>query len=1747
MVFNVGGTPVATYTGTSIAFNVAPSLPSLTLAGTLNNSTSSLTTVVASQSVLSITSGGVLSLTGASPALNAPGTWNLQVGGVSVLTVSSSALTHATGVGLAVSGNVGISGAASATKFQVFDALSNPVLTVNTSTDLVTVNALTVSTFTAGHVLSDSSGNLSVANTSFVFNNTTLTGTTSVTGIMGLTGAANISKLYVLDASSDTILNVDTVADLVTVSALNISSFTTAGAVVTDGSGNLIVSTEITGLTLFGTNTVIGTIGFSGANSSTKLQILDASSVPVLTVSTVSDVVIVSALTITGFGAGPVISNGSGNLSVSSTLSALTLTNANTVTGTLGISGGTSATKLQVLDGSSNPVLTVNTSTDTVTASALTVSGFTVAGSVVSNASGVLAVSSTLTGITLAGTTGLSGVTTATSRIALTGTGSTIKLQVLDASSLAVLTVNTTTDLVTVSALNVSSLTTAGPVVCDGSGNILVSNQISGVTLVGVNTVTGSIIFSGANSTTKLQIFDAGSNPIFTVNTSTDIVTANALTVTSFSTAGPVVSNSSGVLTVSSTLTGITLAGVTSISGAATATSTVSVSGSDSATKLQVLDVSSAVVLGVNTITDIVTVKALNVSSFITAGPVVTDGSGNILVSNQISGVTLVGTNTVTGVINFMGADSETKLNIVDASSNPVFTVDTVDDIVYASALNISSFTTAGAVVTDGSGNLLVSNEITGITLFGVNTVIGTINFSGVNSATKLSIVDASSNPVLMVNTLTDIVYANALNVMSFTSAGHVVSDSSGNLSVISNNFMFSNTTLSGTTSVTGTLGVSGTASAIKLQVLDASSLAVLTVNTATDTVTASALTVSGFTVAGPVVSSSSGVLTVSSTLTGITLAGATVASGTLTASGTASTTKLLVQDAGSNAIFTVNTSTPVVTVAGTSATMFVVKNSSTVFAVNTSSNAVTTKANTLDDGSGNMLLGGTLNVTNSSVTALIVQSGSAVALTVNAATSAVTTKLNTLDNGSGGATIVGPLVVNSTAANSFVVENGSTTYLKVNAGVVTSTNNTLDSAGAATFVGALTVNTGASNALLVENGATVNFKVNGGAVTTQGNTLDNGSGASTFVGAMTLNTGSPNAFVVKNGPTTYFTINGAAVTTLNNTLDSGLGAATFVGALTINTSSSNALLVENGATVNFKVNGGIVTTQGNTLDNGSGAASLIGPLTVTTSSTAALLVKSSTTTALTVNTSTSVVTTLHNTLDDGSGNVAAAGTMTVTVSNTQALLVKTSTANVLAVDTVTPAVTVTGTSATMFVVTTGTSAALAVNTSTGTMSSKLNTLDNGSGGATFAGTMAVNNALTINTAVANSFVVENGSTAYLKVNAGAVTTEFNTLDNGSGASTFVGAMAVDNALTINTSAANSLVVENGATTYFKVNAGAVTTTNNTLDNGSGAATFVGALTVNTSAANSLLIENGATTYLKVNAGVVTTTNNTLDNGSGASTFNGTATHTVTSTTALVVQTGSAVIFTVDTSTPAVTLLGSSATMLVVKSGSITALTVNTSTGAVTTSHNTLDNGSGVATVVSLTASQSSASAVTLLTLNNTSTGAAQVQFGANSGTGTISYTGTATGLTVSPITNFSSAVNVNAAAYALGPVTMGPSAQYYMNTATFTIAIGSGNTTCAIYQFPVATAQYIVTVRAGGFHATANYWWTTADQSIYVQTSTGLAILGTTPTFVYTNTGSIAATITWSVGASNTLDLLVANNAGYSYTAAFFIKVLMI
>jgi hypothetical protein len=597
VTFNVGGTPIFSLTSTSVTFNLAPSFPALTLAGTLYNSTSTLAFVVASTSVLSISTSGTLSLTGSAPILTATNTWSMQVAGTSVATLSTGEFALGTAIELSVPGTVAVSGTASATKLQVLDALSNPVLTVNTSTDKVSLAALQVTSFSsAGTVVSDSSGNLSIGGSGDTFNNTTLTGTTSVTGIIGVTGSASTGKLQVLDAGSAIVLGVDTTVDVVTAKALTVSSFSTAGPVVSSSAGVLSVSSTLAGITLTGTNTVTGTLGISGTANATKLQVLDASSVAVLTVNTSTDAVTTKNNTLddgsgnatfaktmllssvgetifqvdNGVGTGPIFTINSqtfgsefitlsGNVTVllagtvfkvwNNNIPFFNITDIGVVTTTHNIldNGGsaTFAGAVTINTSTANQLLIENGGTTyfNVNAAAVTTNHNTLddgTGNV--SIAGTTTITATNTATLNVKTASANVFTVDTSTPAVTLLGSSATMLVVKSGTATALTVNTST----------SAVTTKNNTLDNGSGNVTIVGNITQTGSTTLSTGTGNISLNGSIIT---NIAQTGST---TLSTGTGNISLNGSIITNIA--------QTGSTTLSTGTGAISLNGATTIS-----------------------------------------------------------------------------------------------------------------------------------------------------------------------------------------------------------------------------------------------------------------------------------------------------------------------------------------------------------------------------------------------------------------------------------------------------------------------------------------------------------------------------------------------------------------------------------------------------------------------------------------------------------------------------------------------------------------------------------------------------------------------------------------------------------------------------------------------------------------------------------------------------------------------------------------------------------------------------------------------------------------------------------------------------------------------------------------------------------------------------------------------------------------------------------------------------------------------------
>lgn len=200
--------------------------------------------------------------------------------------------------------------------------------------------------------------------------------------------------------------------------------------------------------------------------------------------------------------------------------------------------------------------------------------------------------------------------------------------------------------------------------------------------------------------------------------------------------------------------------------------------------------------------------------------------------------------------------------------------------------------------------------------------VPNSILVSGTVSSTKFLVQDATPANVFAVDTSAGKAVAKALQITSL-SAGFLTADSSGNVTSSGSGLSFNNTTLTGITTFTGTLVQSG-GSAVTFNVAP-SALGLTLTNTASlinTTGTSLALQVGGisYVTLGSNTSTFSKAVNASQGLTvsnGSTLIGATGVFGNMQVYGAgASTTQFVVSNtAGTTAYFTVDTSTPQITI----------------------------------------------------------------------------------------------------------------------------------------------------------------------------------------------------------------------------------------------------------------------------------------------------------------------------------------------------------------------------------------------------------------------------------------------------------------------------------------------------------------------------------------------------------------------------------------------------------------------------------------------------------------------------------------------------------------------------------------------------------------------------------------------------------------------------------------------------------------
>lgn len=647
----------------------------------------------------------------------------------------------------------------------------------------------------------------------------------------------------------------------------------------------------------------------------------------------------------------------------------------------------------------------------------------------------------------------------------------------------------------------------------------------------------------------------------------------------------------------------------------------------------------------------------------------------------------------------------------------------------------------------------------------------------GPNDSTKVSVQNQDNDYIFVVDTVNDQVICENITLLGVTPNSLLGVDSNNQIvdaSVISP-ITLNDPIFTGTAQSTGVLVCNGVNNAAKFSVLNNSSAAVFSVNTVSGLTTASTLRLTSIT--GPVLvaADASGNIVSASTVSGLTLdspifIGSAQSQGTLLCTGTNNPTKFAVSDAGFTSIFSVSTTL----------------------------GSVTTKNNTLDDGSGSAFINGQLQVYGSN---------NASKFSVQNALASNIFTVDTLTPGiSFGADCVSNLHVSSTnnAAKFSVINNSAVTLFNVNTttNAVTSQTTTLNDGsgnmivgnnlsvtGALTF-GSLSLTSltlsGVNNAnkfRVLNAGSTNVFNVSTTAdsVTTKNNTLDNGSGNMGVVGTLRLdNTNNAFKFIVTDSTgliALYVDTTNRGVYAGGNVLNDGTDASVFAGPTSVRyTNATNKFQVLDNSSANcFNVNSSTktVTTAVNTLDNGSGLMTIPGALTLSgaNNSNKIAVYNNSAASVFAVDTAANTVYTRMNVLDNGSGLM----TLHSTSSGTQNLL---SVENILGTANNGVSVTLKGFNASavattwtinsdgtnmniippsvgLFRVYTGSSTLLSVNRSTFAVATNNNTLDNGAGTSSFVGAMSVSNTITCNDLSIGATVQYNPSNATLWVPSG--------------------------------------------------------------------------------------------------------------------------------------------------------------------------------------------------------------------------------------------------------------------------------------------------------------------------------------------------------------------------------------------------------
>ena len=584
---------------------------------------------------------------------------------------------------------------------------------------------------------------------------------------------------------------------------------------------------------------------------------------------------------------------------------------------------------------------------------------------------------------------------------------------------------------------------------------------------------------------------------------------------------------------------------------------------------------------------------SINVTGLSNNMPVQTNGSGDLVTSNTfLQNLNFEGTSTFAGIVAFPNQIAGTLAQY--NNSYELVSSNILPSGCSASSMTLSSPTLTGTIMTSLSSSSLVQTNSS-------SELVTSNTLPSGCSASSMSL----SSPSLS-GTVTTVLSASSIvqtNGSSQLVASNTLPSGSSATSMILTSPSISSPTVTGTISFTGTLALSGANSSNKFAVYNNSSGLSFNVNTSTGAVTTTNNTLdngsggasftgtitTGLTASNLVQTNGSSQLVASNTLpSGCSASGMSL--GTPTLSGTITTgltSSAIVQTNSSSQLVASNTLAESLTFSGSNSftglnqfnyflivggtnysNKFFVANSSSVvnFTVNTSNGSSSTTYNTLDDGSGNMIVNNQLTIGSNSTTIANLQFSSTAGNNIYSFQSSswdVSGTFNVLNmfagypGTSGYGFQLGPTYYNfATNPNTLFIipgykgstaTSGCITYDLPNTGLhyfwdnmevngTMACDSTLTVSGATNLNGNVTL-----KANFTSNYGTYTFTTGTGAVTLNGAT----SCTSTLSSAGTFAVAT-SQFVVNTG------VGLGKVTTSYNTLDDGTGNATFTESVTM-------------------------------------------------------------------------------------------------------------------------------------------------------------------------------------------------------------------------------------------------------------------------------------------------------------------------------------------------------------------------------------------------------------------------------------------------------------------------------------------------------------------------------------------------------------------------------------------------------------------